>query len=459
MGPTRKENVEPHVFKGADAKGEEMRPGRSSNRLNANPVSGEASSACPDVTLGGRGPVRSQREDGDTQGLKLDEQMLKNRKTWELAKESGIVLVNEEEDIMVVTRFDVARLWRQGGAGWDFVGSDSAAGGLLLIWDESVFKKNNCYKGERWLCVKGVLVKNNYSCAIFLVYGAHNRDAKLQVWEEMSYMARLCQVSSCYMEDFNEIVHVEERQGTDVLPRSAEEFRSWIQDMHLVDLPLTNRKFTWFQGHSCSRIDRALVSIEWLEEFLETRIRSEPRGLSDHCPVILEYMGQRVGPRPFRSLDSWFTHEGFLSFVKEEWRGLGEMQFTDKLKALTVPLGNWHKSKFGDMDKKITRFEEKIKKIDNLVRTGVYDGMMEARRKALVTCCERWYARKEVHLKQMSRSRQAKEMDKNTRYFHNIASARRRNNRINTLLINGRLVKNQARIKIAIKEYYKELYQ
>ncbi|XP_015948914.1 uncharacterized protein LOC107473841 [Arachis duranensis] len=427
-GPTRKENVEPHIFKGAVAKGEETRPGRSSNR--------------------GR----------DTQGLKLDEQMLKNRKTWELAKESGVVLVNEEEDIMailqsqneeterkrklakqkeklrrglrgdgkVVTRFDVARLWGQGGAGWDFVGSDSAAGGLLLIWDESVFKKNNCYKEERWLCVKGVLVKNNYSCAIFLVYGAHNRDAKLQVWEEMSYMVGLCQVPSCYMEDFNEIVHVEERQGTDVLPRSAEEFRSWIQDMHLVDLPLTNRKFTWFQGHSCSRIDRALVSMEWLEEFLEARICSEPRGLLDHCPVILEYMGQRVGPRPFRSLDLWFTHEGFLNFVKEEWRGLGEMKFTDKLKALTVPLRNWHKSKFGDMDKKITRFEEEIKKIDDLVSTGVYDETMEARRKALVTCCERWYARKEVHWKQMSRSR---------------------------------LVRNQARIKIAIKEYYKELYQ
>ncbi|XP_020969223.1 uncharacterized protein LOC107621162 [Arachis ipaensis] len=349
----------------------------------------------------------------------------------------------------VVTRFDVVRLWGQDDAGWNFVGSDGATGGLLLIWDESVFKKNNCYKGERWLCVEGILIKNNYNCAIFLVYGAHNRDAKLQVWEELSYMAGLCQVSNCYMGDFNEIMHVEERQGTDVLPRSAEEFRSWVQDMHLVDLPLTNRKFTWFRGRSCSRIDRALVSVEWLEEFPGTRICGGPRGLSDHCPVILEHARQRVGPRPFRSLDSWFTHEGFLSFVKEEWRGLGEMPLTDKLKALTIPLGNWHKTNFGDMDKKIMRFEEEIKKIDDLVSNGVYDGTMEARRKALVTCCERWYVRKEVHWKQMSRSRHAKEMDKNTRYFHNLASARRRNNRIDTLLINGRLVRNQARIKIA----------
>ncbi|XP_015947268.1 uncharacterized protein LOC107472244 [Arachis duranensis] len=58
----------------------------------------------------------------------------------------------------------------------------------------------------------------------------------------------------------------------------------------------------------------------------------------------------------------------------------------------------------------------------------------------------------------MSRSRLAKDMDKNTRYFHNIASTRRRNNRVDALVINGRLVRNQARIKIAIREFYKNLY-
>ncbi|XP_016195525.1 uncharacterized protein LOC107636537 [Arachis ipaensis] len=110
------------------------------------------------------------------------------------------------------------------------------------------------------------------------------------------------------------------------------------------------------------------------------------------------------------------------------------------------------------MDKKITRFEEEIKRIDDRVSNGVYDETMEARRRALVTCCERWYVRKEVHWKQMSRSRHAKEMDRNTRYFHNIASSRRRNHRIDALVVNGRTVKNQARIKIAIREFYKDLY-
>ncbi|XP_016173375.1 uncharacterized protein LOC107615870 [Arachis ipaensis] len=144
--------------------------------------------------------------------------------------------------------------------------------------------------------------------------------------------------------------------------------------------------------------------------------------------------------------------------VKEEWRNLGELQFTDKLKALRMPLGRWHKDNFGDMDKKIQRFEEKIRKLDDLVGNKVYDDTVEARRKALAGCCKQWYVRKELHWKQMSRSRHAKDMDMNTRYFHNLASARRRNNRLDALVINGRLVRNQAWIKIAIRDFYKDLY-
>ncbi|XP_025652385.1 uncharacterized protein [Arachis hypogaea] len=128
--------------------------------------------------------------------------------------------------------------------------------------------------------------------------------------------------------------------------------------------------------------------------------------------------------------------------VKDEWRSLGEAQFTCKLRALTIPLRKWHKDNFRDMDKRLMRFEEELTRLDNLVSDGIYDGTTEARRKAL-----------------MSRSKHAANIDKNTRYFHNIASARRRNNRINALMIHGRLVRNQARIKGAIKGFYKDLYR
>ncbi|XP_016199534.1 uncharacterized protein LOC107640533 [Arachis ipaensis] len=421
-----------------------------------------------------------QQENCGMKVMNRDEQMLENKRAWELAVESSAVQYNEEDDLMTILQeqnealAEKRRLAKQkekarrcrpknfkkgsDAVGWEFVGSDGMSGGLLLMWDDMLFRMNNCYKGERWICVEGVLLKNKFRCAFCLVYGAHNKTGKLAVWEELSFVAGLFQVPICYMGDFNEVIHVEERKGQDRLTASAEDFKNWVQDMQLMDLPLSDCKYTWFRGRSCSRIDRVLVSVEWTEEFPEVRLKGGPRGLSDYCPIIVQNTMYRGGPRPFRSLDSWFTHEGFLRMVREEWRNLGERQFTNKLKALMVPLGIWHKDKFGDIDKKIQQFEEEIRKIDELAGDGVYDDTTEARRKALVSSCKQWYVRKEIHWKQMSRSKHAKDMDKNTRYFHNLASARRRKNRIDALLINGRLVRNQARIKIAIRDFYKDLY-
>ncbi|XP_072087381.1 uncharacterized protein [Arachis hypogaea] len=167
----------------------------------------------------------------------------------------------------VISKYDVARLWGDNPVGWEFVESDGTAGGLLLMWDDMMFQTSHCYKGERWLCIEGVLTKNNFYCAFCLVYGAHGREEKRMVCEELSYIAGLCQVPLCLLGDFNEILQVEKRKGGTTLPASAEEYKSWVQDMQLVDLPLSDGKFTWFRGQSCSRIDRVLVSVEWVEEF------------------------------------------------------------------------------------------------------------------------------------------------------------------------------------------------
>lgn len=46
------------------------------------------------------------------------------------------------------------------------------------------------------------------------------------------------------------------------------QFNDFIQELNLMDLPLKGTKFTWSsnQEHGvCSRLDRFLLSTEWLE--------------------------------------------------------------------------------------------------------------------------------------------------------------------------------------------------
>ncbi|XP_015936039.1 uncharacterized protein LOC107461998 [Arachis duranensis] len=79
------------------------------------------------------------------------------------------------------------------------------------------------------------------------------------------------------------------------------------------------------------------------------------------------------------------------------------------MKTLFVPLRRWHKQYFGDISERMKRFEEELKKVDDMISSERHD-------------------------------------------------ARRRNNRIESLVIHKKLVRNQARIKVVIRHFYKRLY-
>lgn len=64
--------------------------------------------------------------------------------------------------------------------------------------------------------------------------------------------------------DFNEIIKVEERRGQQAETASMRDFKQWLEDCLLIDLPFKNRKFTWRRGKSQSRIDRVLCEGEFL---------------------------------------------------------------------------------------------------------------------------------------------------------------------------------------------------
>ncbi|MCH81208.1 endonuclease/exonuclease/phosphatase family protein, partial [Trifolium medium] len=66
------------------------------------------------------------------------------------------------------------------------------------------------------------------------------------------------------------VTRTEERRGvSEEQTHSVEmrEFGRFIEDLEMFDLPLLGRQFTWFHtnGRTMSRIDRALVSPEWME--------------------------------------------------------------------------------------------------------------------------------------------------------------------------------------------------
>ena len=102
----------------------------------------------------------------------------------------------------------------------------------------------------------------------------------------------------CLVGDFNIIRYPSERLGCESFSPAMFAFLDFIESNFLVDLPLEGASFTWFRDSrlpSVSRIDRALVSLDWEEHFENVYQRVLPRVISDHCPLLLEAGAIRCG--------------------------------------------------------------------------------------------------------------------------------------------------------------------
>lgn len=80
-------------------------------------------------------------------------------------------------------------------------------------------------------------------------------------------------------------------------------------------------RFTWanFQDSAIhSRIDRFLVSIEWIQK-LKPNQWGLPRSISDHCPIMIAEDSRDWGPKPFRFMDAWLSNPKCMTLAKKAW--------------------------------------------------------------------------------------------------------------------------------------------
>lgn len=67
-------------------------------------------------------------------------------------------------------------------------------------------------------------------------------------------------------------------------------FNRLISDLHLLELSLNDRKYTWTRSKtltSLALLDRFLCSVEWDKHFSSSNLSSFTRIYSDHSPPLL----------------------------------------------------------------------------------------------------------------------------------------------------------------------------
>ena len=161
----------------------------------------------------------------------------------------------------------------------------------------------------------------------------------------------------CLVGDFNIIRYPSERLGCESFSPAMFAFSDFIESNSLVDLPLKEASFTWFRDFGLpfrSRIDRALVSLDWEEHFENVSQRVLPCVISDHCPLLLEAGAVRHDRSAFKFENMWLKVEGFVDRVQQWWNGYSFVGFpgfilAQKLKALKEDLKKWNREEFGDL--------------------------------------------------------------------------------------------------------------
>jgi hypothetical protein len=217
-------------------------------------------------------------------------------------------LAIQETKLEIVTDSVCYAIWGDNNCKWAYLPATGSSGGILSLWNKSIFSLIFSFIGDGFVGVCLEWGASKKICYIVNVYYSCDLTAKRRLWDNL-LMSKggFGGGAWCVVGDFNVVLHRDERKGMNRLDQSAAspeivEFRDFVNRMGLFDMPVIGRRFTWMHpnGLSMSRIDRDLVSDDWLLLGENPALWVLPRTVSDHCPLVLRFNVANWGPRSFR---------------------------------------------------------------------------------------------------------------------------------------------------------------
>jgi hypothetical protein len=230
-----------------------------------------------------------------------------------------------------------------------------------------------------------------------------------------------------------------------------------------MDLPLAGGVSTWANNLSWSRLDRILVSSEWELSYPGLMQEKLLQVCSDHAPIILMRGCVQNGKSLFKFENMWPKEEGFVDKVKSWWSSfsfMGSPSFilAKKLRALKGEIKRWNREVFGNVGARNKAWAEELELLDRSEEVRRLSEEEKERRRLLASDLEASLLQEEISWRQKSMVRWLKEEDKCTKFFHQVASANRRNNSIESLIVNGSPTLDPACIGEHVVNYHESLF-
>ncbi|KAK2377607.1 hypothetical protein QL285_078261 [Trifolium repens] len=338
---------------------------------------------------------------------------------------------------------------------------EGRSGGLAILWNDKVRCRiiNYC---RNFINVEVDDVEKG-GWRLTCYYGYPERGRRRQAWDMLRDLRNMSPLPWCIIGDFNDLLSQEDKLGNHPHPNwLCSGFRSAVNDCDLTDIQLEGHRFTWIKSRGSvrvieERLDRAMVSTNWLALFPEVKLINLLASHSDHSPILLhtDPVLRTKYTHSFKFENLWLKEEDVSEVVESGWRRESCVEVTEKVEACADELQRWGK-------RKRMRFKEEAEACCNEMEIlrGRIDEASARRYQELQNNHANLLVQEEAYWRQRAKMHWLKEGDLNTKFFHMSANVRSKVKRIERLVKENNVVATkQEDLCDVAKQYFDTLFR
>lgn len=347
----------------------------------------------------------------------------------------------------------------------------SDLGKIWILWHPSV-KVVILFKSLQLVTCEVQLPDSSESVIVSFVYAANDGATRSILWTDLVSQASNTQFSGkawAVLGDFNQILNPSDHSTRTNLnmDRAMRDFKDALLGASLMDLNFRGCSFTWWNKRRlypvAKKIDRILVNNEWQALFSGSMGFFDAPHFSDHSPccITLDSSAPRQ-KKPFKFFNYMLKNKDFLKLISHSWFSINVMgsemfRVSSKLRALKKIIRDFSYSNYSDLEKRV---QEALVSLTE-AQSNLLSNPSNLNAAAEIEATRKWEIlslTEESFFYQRSRVTWLGEGDKNTAYFHRMASTRQSINHIHFLLQDdGSRIDSQEGIQSLCFEYFNDL--